>query len=54
MTLRDWVEKGTPQERIDVSSRNGSVSMPLCLYRRFLFFAAPPSVSHVETTFRLF
>jgi feruloyl esterase len=30
--LRQWVEHGVAPERIDVSSRNGSVSMPLCLY----------------------
>ena len=30
--LRRWVEQGVAPERIDVSSRNGSVTMPLCLY----------------------
>lgn len=30
--LRAWVEQGVAPERIDVSSRNGSVSMPLCPY----------------------
>lgn len=28
--LRAWVERGQAPERIDVQSRNGSVSMPLC------------------------
>jgi feruloyl esterase len=32
MALRQWVEQGVAPERIDVSSRNGAVSMPLCLY----------------------
>ena len=32
VALRQWVENGIAPERIDVSSRNGSVSMPLCLY----------------------
>ena len=32
MALRHWVENGAAPARIDVSSRNGSVSMPLCLY----------------------
>ena len=30
--LRAWVEQGVAPERIDVQSRNGSVSMPLCAY----------------------
>jgi hypothetical protein len=30
--LRRWVEQGVAPERIDVASRNGSVTMPLCLY----------------------
>jgi feruloyl esterase len=30
LALRRWVEQGTAPERIDVSSRNGAVSMPLC------------------------
>ncbi len=32
--LRHWVEQGVAPERIDVSSRNGSVSMPLCPHPR--------------------
>ncbi len=30
--LRAWVERGVAPERIDVQSRNGAVSMPLCLH----------------------
>jgi len=30
--LRNWVEQGVAPQRIEVSSRNGAVSMPLCLY----------------------
>jgi feruloyl esterase len=30
--LRRWVEQGVAPERIEVSSRNGAVSMPLCLH----------------------
>lgn len=30
--LRQWVEHGVAPERIDVSSRNGAVAMPLCSY----------------------
>ncbi|WP_395701965.1 tannase/feruloyl esterase family alpha/beta hydrolase [Aquabacterium sp.] len=30
--LRDWVEKGIAPSRIEVSSGDGSVSMPLCVY----------------------
>ena len=29
--LRAWVEQGKAPERIDIGSRNGSVTMPLCL-----------------------
>jgi hypothetical protein len=32
MALRQWVERGKAPERIDVSSRNGAVTMPLCLH----------------------
>ena len=31
-TLRDWVEKGIAPTRIDVSSSDSSVTMPLCVY----------------------
>jgi Tannase and feruloyl esterase len=34
MALRNWVEKGVAPERVEVSSRNGSVSMPLCSHPR--------------------
>lgn len=30
--LRRWVEQGVAPERIEVSSRNGTVSLPLCLH----------------------
>jgi hypothetical protein len=32
MALRRWVEQGEAPSRIDVSSGDGSVSMPLCSY----------------------
>jgi len=30
--LRDWVEDGNAPVRIDLSSANGSVTMPICMY----------------------
>jgi Tannase and feruloyl esterase len=32
VALRNWVEKGRAPGRIDVSSANGSVTMPICVY----------------------
>jgi feruloyl esterase len=32
VALRNWVEKGEAPGRIDVSSANGSVTMPICVY----------------------
>jgi len=32
LTLRNWVENGVAPSRIDVSSANGSVTMPICSY----------------------
>jgi feruloyl esterase len=43
--LRAWVEQGTAPERIEVSSRNGSVSMPLCLYPQQATFTGQGSVT---------
>ncbi|WP_409050718.1 tannase/feruloyl esterase family alpha/beta hydrolase [Variovorax guangxiensis] len=30
--LQNWVEKGVAPDRIDVSSPNAAVSLPLCMY----------------------
>ncbi len=32
MALRNWVENGVAPSRIDVASKNGGVTMPLCAY----------------------
>jgi feruloyl esterase len=30
--LRNWVENGVAPSRIDVASKNGGVTMPICAY----------------------
>jgi len=43
--LRAWVEKGTAPERIDVSSSDGSVNAPLCVYPRKASYAGSGPVT---------
>ncbi|MEJ8814708.1 tannase/feruloyl esterase family alpha/beta hydrolase [Variovorax ureilyticus] len=43
--LRKWVENGVAPTRIDVSSKDGSVSMPLCLYPQKATYSGGGSLS---------
>jgi Tannase and feruloyl esterase len=46
--LREWVEENKPPRRIEVSSPDGSVTMPLCLYPErvtYVGFGSPKSAS---------
>lgn len=43
--LRNWVEKGQAPDRIDVSSSNGSVSLPLCVYPKKAVLTGGPATS---------
>lgn len=44
VALRKWVEQGVAPARIDVSSADGSIAMPLCLYPQKATYAGPESV----------
>ena len=43
--LRAWVEQGAAPERIDVASRNGSVTMPLCLHPKKAVYTGSGAVT---------
>lgn len=43
--LRDWVEKGVAPTRIDVSSSDSSVTMPLCVYPQKATYAGTGAVT---------
>ncbi len=43
--LRDWVESGTAPNRIDISSSNASVSLPICAYPQRATYSGTGSVS---------
>lgn len=45
MALRNWVEKGVAPSRIDVTSSDGSVSMPLCLYPQKAIYSGTGSIA---------
>ncbi|MDP9046377.1 MAG: tannase/feruloyl esterase family alpha/beta hydrolase [Pseudomonadota bacterium] len=45
LALQNWVEAGTPPGRIDVSSSDSSVSMPICVYPQKITYSGTGSAS---------
>jgi hypothetical protein len=47
LALQNWVEAGTVPGRIDVSSSDASVSLPMCVYPQKLAYSGTGSVKVV-------
>jgi feruloyl esterase len=45
LALQNWVEGGTAPGRIDISSSDASVSLPMCLYPQKITYSGTGSVT---------
>jgi feruloyl esterase len=45
LALQNWVENGTAPGRIDVSSSNAAVSLPMCVYPQKITYSGTGAVT---------